>query len=326
MNHRNGQVNHRSEGMPVTTALSLPTAINLREVGPRDGLQIERPIPTAQKLRLLELLVRSGVKRIEATAFVSPRAVPAMADAREVAAALHEWPDVHWSALVASEGGAERALEAGVRNLEYVVSAADGHSLANVRRKTAEALAGVGRIAELVHQAGGTCEVIVATAWDCPFDGPTPTDRVLHIAREAVSQGTDTLCLADTIGTATPCRIVQLMQDAREIAPGIPVGLHMHNTRGAGLAGIFAAMQIGVVDIDASIGGLGGCPFAPGASGNVATEELVYLCEDMGVATGADLDVLAEAAAFAQEAVGRALPSGVLKAGGRPLTSPSMAR
>ena len=249
-----------------------------------------------------------------------------MADAREVAAALHQWPHVTWSALVASEGGAERALDAGVRNLEYVVSAADGHSLANVKRPTADSLAGVTRVADLVHQAGGTCEVSVATAWDCPFDGPTPTARVLHVAREAVAQGADALCLADTIGTATPRRIVQLIEDVRQITPHVPIGLHMHNTRGAGLAGILAAMQIGVVDIDASVGGLGGCPFAPGASGNVATEELVYLCEDMGVATGADLDVLAEAAAFAQEAVGRALPSGVLKAGGRPLTSPSMAR
>ncbi|WP_329537449.1 hydroxymethylglutaryl-CoA lyase (plasmid) [Streptomyces sp. NBC_01450] len=307
------------------TTLPLPPRINLREVGPRDGLQIERPIPTARKLELLELLVRSGLKRIEATAFVSPRAVPAMADAREVAAALHQWPDVQWSALVASEGGARRALEAGVRNLEYVVSAADGHSLANVKRTTAEALAGVGRIADLVHDAGGTCEVIVATAWDCPFDGPTPADRVLHIAREAVLQGADALCLGDTIGTATPLRVVQLLGAVRDISLHLPVGLHMHNTRGAGLAGILAAMQIGVVDIDASVGGLGGCPFAPGASGNVPTEELVYLCEDMGVATGCDLNTLVGAAGLAQEAVGRALPSGVLKAGGRP-GSPAQSR
>lgn len=301
----------------MTTTLSLPPSINLREVGPRDGLQIERPIPTSRKLELLELLVHSGLKRIEATAFVSPRAVPAMADAREVAAALHQWPDVQWSALVASEGGALRALEAGVRNLEYVVSAADGHSLANVKRTTAEALAGVGRIADLVHETGGTCEVIVATAWDCPFDGPTPADRVLHIAREAAFQGADALCLGDTIGTATPLRVVQLISAVRDIALPLPVGLHMHNTRGAGLASILAAMQIGVVDIDASVGGLGGCPFAPGASGNVPTEELVYLCEDMGVATGCDLNTLVEAAELAQKAVGRPLPSGVLKAGGR---------
>ena len=301
-----------------TTLPPLPARINLREVGPRDGLQIERPIPTAEKLQLLELLVRSGLKRIEATAFVSPRAVPAMADAREIAAALHHWPDVQWSALVASEGGARRALEAGIRTIEYVVSAADGHSHANVKRTTAESLAGVGRIADLVHDAGGTCEVIVATAWDCPFDGPTADDRVLHIAREAVSQGADALCLGDTIGTATPLRVVQLIGAVREIAPHIPVGLHMHNTRGAGLACILAAMQTGVVHIDASIGGLGGCPFAPGASGNVPTEELVYLCEEMGVDTGCDLDALVRAAGFAQRAVGRDLPSGVLKAGGRP--------
>ncbi|MGW1783752.1 hydroxymethylglutaryl-CoA lyase [Streptomyces sp. NPDC002143] len=300
------------------TTLPLPPRINLREVGPRDGLQIERPIPTARKLELLDLLVRSGLRRIEATAFVSPRAVPAMADAREVAAALHQWPDVQWSALVASEGGAQRALEAGIRNLEYVVSAADGHSRANVKRTTAEALAGVGKIADAAHDAGGTCEVIVATAWDCPFDGPTRADRVLHIAREAVFQGVDALCLGDTIGTATPLRVVHLLGSVRDAHPHIPIGLHMHNTRGAGLAAILAAMQIGIVDIDASIGGLGGCPFAPGASGNVPTEELVYLCEDMGVATGCDLDVLVEAARLAQHAVARPLPSGVLKAGGRP--------
>jgi len=300
------------------TTPPLPPRINLREVGPRDGLQIERPIPTAKKLELLELLVRSGLKRIEATAFVSPRAVPAMADAHEIAAALHQWPDVQWSALVASETGAHRALESGIRNLEYVVSAADGHSLANVKRTSAEALAGVARIADLVHDAGGTCEVIVATAWDCPFDGPTPADRVQHIAQEAVRQGADALCLGDTIGTATPLRVVHLLEAVRDIFPHLPVGLHMHNTRGAALASILAAMQVDVVDIDASIGGLGGCPFAPGASGNVPTEELVYLCEDMGVATGCDLNTLVEAARFAQQAVDRPLPSGVLKAGGRP--------
>jgi hydroxymethylglutaryl-CoA lyase len=208
-----------------------------------------------------------------------------------------------------------------MKDLEYVVSAADGHSRANVRRATKDALAEVSTIADAVHDVGGTCEVIVATAWDCPFDGPTPVERVVRLAVDAVTMGADALCLADTIGTATPLRVVELLQLVRDKHPKVPLGLHMHNTRGAGMASIFAAIQLGIVDIDASTGGLGGCPFAPGASGNVATEELAYLCRDMGIDTGIDLGLLIEAAQVAQRAVGRTLPSGVLKAGDRLLTS-----
>jgi hydroxymethylglutaryl-CoA lyase len=250
---------------------------------------------------------------------VSPRAVPAMADAHEVAAQLHRWPHVEWSALVASTRGAQRAVDAGITNLEYVVSAADGHSKANVRRTTEEAVAAIPAIVRATHAAGGACEVIVATAWDCPFDGPTPPERVHRVVESAHDAGVDRLCLGDTIGTASPHRVVELIQSVRERCPGLRVGLHMHNTRGVGLAGILAAMQIGVVDIDASVGGLGGCPFAPGASGNVATEELVYMCRDLGVDTGVDLTALLEVAALAQSAVGRTLPSGLLKAGDRRL-------
>ncbi|TVT24111.1 hydroxymethylglutaryl-CoA lyase [Amycolatopsis acidiphila] len=298
--------------------MSLPSQISLREVGPRDGLQNERPVPLAAKLELLEALVAAGLRRIEATAFVSPRAVPAMADAAEVAAELHRWPDVRWSALVASRNGARRALAAGVTELEYVVSAADGHSWANVRRDTATALGDVAPIAATVHAAGGFCEVIVATAWDCPFDGPTSADRVVRVVSEAIGMGADAVCLADTIGTATPARVVSLLEQVRDRHPDVPLGLHMHNTRGMGIAGVLAALQFGVVDIDASIGGLGGCPFAPGASGNVATEETAYLCHDSGIETGTDLGGLIEAARLAQRLVGRPLDSGVLRAGDRP--------
>ena len=299
--------------------LGLPTRVALREVGPRDGLQGQAPVPTATKLDLLEALVAAGIARIEATAFVSPRAVPAMADAPLIAAELHRWPEITWSALVAGPGGARRALEAGLHHLEYVVSAADGHSQANVGRSTDEALANTAEIVAATHAAGGTCEVIVATAWDCPFDGPTALERVLTVVDSAVENGADRICLADTIGTATPARIAALIEGVMGRHPAVPVGIHMHNTRGAGLAGAFAAMQIGIVEIDASIGGLGGCPFAPGASGNIATEELVYLCHDMGVDTGTDLDALIIAARLAQDAVGHPLPSGVLRAGVRPV-------
>jgi hydroxymethylglutaryl-CoA lyase len=304
--------------------LSLPAQISVREVGPRDGLQIERPVPLASKLSLLEALVAAGLTRIEATAFVSARAVPALADAAEVAAGLHRWPEVRWSALVASPGGARRALDAGIRELEYVVSAADGHSRANVRRDTASALADVAVITETAHAAGGLCEVVVATAWDCPFDGPTPPARTLRVVSEAIAMGADAVCLADTIGTATPARVVDLLGQVRSRHPDVTVGLHMHDTRGMGIAGVLAALQFGVVNIDASVGGLGGCPFAPGASGNVATEEVAYLCQDSGITTGIDLGRLIEAARLAQTLAGRRLDSGVLRAGDR-LRDPSKA-
>lgn len=304
------------------TPAVLPAAVDIREVAPRDGLQIENPIPTEAKVRLLRALAATGVRRIEATAFVSPRAVPSMADAEAVAAATAELPGVEWSALVAGVGGARRALAAGMSTLEYVVSAADGHSLANARRTTDEAVAAVAEVADLVHEAGGRCEVIVATAWDCPFDGPTPPGRVAGIAERAVSLGADQVCLGDTIGTTSPARVRSLIEAVRAAAPEVPLGMHFHNTRGTGIASAYAAMLAGVTQLDASAGGMGGCPFAPGASGNIATEELVYLLDDAGVRTGVDLDATLEAARLAQELVGHPLDSNLLRAGGRSRTRP----
>lgn len=303
-----------------------PTTVSIREVGPRDGLQIEAPVPTTRKVELLRALVATGVPRIEATAFVSPRAVPSMSDAEDVAAALGEFPAVTWSALVAGPGGAARALTAGVRDLELVVSVADGHSLANARRTSDQALAAVGDIAARVHDVGGVCEVILAVAWDCPFDGPTPVARTAAAAARAVQSGADQLCLGDTIGTASPARVISLLDAVRAEVGDVPIGCHFHDTRGMGIANAFAAVQAGVTMLDASTGGLGGCPFAPGASGNIATEELVYLLDDAGIETGVRLDAALEAAQVARDVVGHDLPSGLLQAGGRsyprPLPSP----
>ena len=297
--------------------MPLPTAVSVREVGPRDGLQIEAPVTTARKLELLQALVATGVPRIEATAFVSPKAVPSLADAAEVAAALADFPDVLWSALVANVSGARRAVAAGVRNLEYVVSAMDGHSLANARRSSDAAVAEVAAVAELVHDAGGTCEVIIAVAWDCPFDGPTPAARTAAVAAQAVQLGADQVCLGDTIGTASPARVLQLVESVRAEIGDTSLGAHFHDTRGMGLANAWAAVQAGVTQLDASIGGLGGCPFAPGASGNIATEELVYLLEDAGISTGLQLEATLDAARLAGQIVGHELPSGLLRAQGR---------
>ncbi|WP_213575773.1 hydroxymethylglutaryl-CoA lyase [Rhodococcus sp. USK13] len=296
-----------------------PPRVDIREVGPRDGLQIEKPLPTEAKLELIEALAATGVGRIEVTSFVSPQAIPALADAEAVAAHLDRWPHVRFSALVAGLGGARRALEAGLTGLEYVVSASDGHSRANVGRSSEESIALIEPVAELVHQAGGHLEVIIAIAFDCPFDGPTPPGRMAEIARRAALSGADSLSVADTIGTATPVRTTDVLTRVRNAAPEMDLGLHLHNTRGQGLANAWAAYTLGIRQFDASVGGLGGCPFAPGASGNIATEELAYMFDDGGITTGIDLDKALSAARLAERLLHKSLGSGLLRAGGRPV-------
>ena len=177
-------------------------------------------------------------------------------------------------------------------------------------------------MSSIVHAAGGRLEVIIATAWDCPFDGATPPERTTWVARGAVDLGADQLCLGDTIGTTSPARVVSLIETVRAACPDVPVGVHFHNTRGVGIANALAALQAGVTQLDASVGGMGGCPFAPGASGNIATEELLYMLEDTGVRTGIDADAVLSAAALAQNLVGHALDSNLLRAGGRSTPRP----
>ncbi|EHI11249.1 hydroxymethylglutaryl-CoA lyase [Mycolicibacterium thermoresistibile] len=297
--------------------MDLPAKVDIREVSLRDGLQIEQPIPLEAKLELLAAIAATGVREVEATAFVSPSKVPALADAPELAAELHRFPDIEFSALVASPNGAKRAVAAGLRSIEYVVSAADGHSRANVGRSTAEATAQIADIVAIAHDSDTTVEVIIATAWDCPFDGPTPPERVLEVADAATAAGADRLAIADTIGTTTPGRVIDLISALRPRIGDTPLGAHFHNTRGAGLASAWAAVTAGVTRLDASVGGLGGCPFAPGASGNIATEDLVYLLRDSGIDVDVDLGAAIAAAEVARRAVGHDLPSALLRAGDR---------
>ena len=297
--------------------MNLPAKVDIREVCLRDGLQIETPIGLAAKVEILEAIVTTGVREVEATAFVSPSKVPALADAAELAAELYRFPDVEFSALVASPNGAKRAIAAGLNSIEYVVSASDAHSRANVGRDTAEATAAIADVTRIAHDHDASVEVIVATAWDCPFDGPTDPHRVVDIVSAAVELGVDRIAIADTIGTTTPVRVASLIGAVRPLLDDIPLGAHFHNTRGAGLASAFAAVQAGVTRLDASIGGLGGCPFAPGASGNIATEDLTYLLRDSGIAVDVDLDAAIAAARVAQRAVGHDLPSALLRAGDR---------
>jgi hydroxymethylglutaryl-CoA lyase len=293
------------------------THVDIRDVSLRDGLQIEEPIPLSAKLDLLAAVAATGVREMEATAFVSPSKVPALADAAELAAELHRFDGIAFSALVASPNGAKRAVAAGMHSIEYVVSAADGHSRSNVGRSTTEATALIPEIAAIAHDSDASVEVIVATAWDCPFDGPTPPGRVVEVVTAACEAGADRLAVADTIGTTTPRRVSDLIARVRPLIGDIPLGAHFHNTRGAGLASAYAAVTAGITRLDASAGGLGGCPFAPGASGNIATEDLVYLLRDSGIHVDVDLKAAIAAARVAQDVIGHDLPSSLLRAGDR---------
>ncbi len=299
----------------------LPRRVTLREVGPRDGLQSEDPIDTDSKVRLLNALAGTGVGRIEAVSFVHPRAIPQMADADEVWRRAAAAPDVRYSALVPNVRGAQRALAAGFTELEVVVSASDTHNRANINRSTGESLAELPELATLVHDGGATLQLIVSTSWGCPYEGDIDIERVLHVARHGLKAGADSLAYGDTTGVATPSRVTRLVGETRSAFPDTPLGLHFHNTRGTGLANVYAALQLGIDDFDASVGGLGGCPYAPGASGNIASEEVVHMLEDMGIDTGVDLEALIDVARLAEELVGRELPSQVLRAGPRTRTT-----
>ncbi len=301
----------------------LPSRISLREVGPRDGLQNEDPVPTPAKIALIDRLGHTGVSRIEAVSFVRADAIPQMADADEVWAGVARVPTVRYSALAPNLRGARRALDAGFTEVEVVVSASDTHNRKNVNRSTEQSLDEIAVVIDEAHRRGATCQVIVSTAWGCPYEGDVPVDRVLWAAGRAVADGADTVSFGDTTGMATPRRVRDLVGGFRSRHPDIPLNLHFHNTRGTGLANVLAALELGVDDFDASVGGLGGCPYAPGATGNIATEELVHMVEDMGVATGVDLGAMIDAAAEAERIVGRELPSQVLRAGPRTRTIPA---
>jgi hydroxymethylglutaryl-CoA lyase len=216
--------------------------------------------------------------------------------------------------------GATRALDSGFTEIEAVVSASDTHNRKNVNRSTEQSLDDIAQIIALAHDRGATCQVIVSTAWGCPYEGDVPTGRVVSVAGRAVTDGADGVSFGDTTGMATPGRVTRLVGEFRSACPETGLNLHFHNTRGTGLANVLAALELGVADFDASVGGLGGCPYAPGATGNIATEELVHMVEDMGVDTGIDLAAMIGAAGEAERIIGRQLPSQVLRAGPRTRT------
>jgi hydroxymethylglutaryl-CoA lyase len=305
----------------------LPAAVEVREVGPRDGLQSEEPVPLADRVRLVDALSATGVRRIEVASFVRPDTVPAMAGAEELMAAITRRPGVCYTALAPNRRGAERALVAGADEIEAVVSASETHNRGNLGRPVDDTLGEIAGIVAVAHAAGRPVEAAVATAFGCPYEGDVAPERVAGLARQLLDLGADDIYLGDTTGMATPRRVDEVLDalEATGIDPAV-VRLHLHDTRGTGLANAYAALHRGVTRFDASVGGLGGCPYAPGASGNVASEDLVHMLEDLGVGTGIDLDALIAAAHLAEEIVGRRLPGQVMRAGPRwTRTSPTSA-
>lgn len=295
-----------------------PDSVSIREVGPRDGLQNEVPVPIAARVALIDALSATGLTRIEAASFVSPAAIPPMAGAAEVMAAIARNPGVRYCALVPNLRGAADALAAQVDDLEVVLSASETHNQRNVRRSVAESVQGVYEIVAAASNAGVPVEGIISTAFGCPYEGDVAPQRVAQLAGHLLDAGCASLGFGDTTGMATPARVDALCDalDAARIDLAA-VGLHFHDTRGTALANVLAGLARGVTRYDASIGGLGGCPYAPGASGNLVTEDLVHMLDDMGIATGIDLEALLACARLARDIVGRELPSALLRAGPR---------
>ncbi len=296
--------------------MNLPKRVTIVEVGTRDGLQnIPRFLPTDDKIRLVDALARTGLRRIEATSFVHPRAVPQLADAEALMAGIQRIPGVRYGALVPNERGAQRALASRVDEITLVVSASESHNRSNLHCSIEESLAGFVPIVAMAREAGALVRGAIGTSFGCPFEGSVPPERVVSIARRFLEMGVGEITLADTTGMANPVQVARLVEQARQAPSGVALSAHFHNTRGAGLANVLAALQHGVTVFDASLGGLGGCPFAPGATGNICTEDLVQMLEQMGVQTGVNLAELLAVARMAQEMLGLELPGQVLKAG-----------
>ncbi len=299
----------------------LPNSVSIYEVSPRDGLQNEAvTVPTTRKVRLIEALVHAGVRRIEATSFVSPKWVPQLADADEVAGLLSETPGVTFSALCPNARGLSRAQkQAAIREIAVFVSASETHNRKNVNKTVEATLTGFRDVIAPAVSAGLRVRGYVSTLWGCPYEGSIDPTAGLEIARELIAQGCYEISLGDTIGVGTPTQTRDILKLFLSEFRADQIALHLHDTRGTALANVLVGLEMGIRTFDASVGGLGGCPYAPGAAGNVATEDLVFMLDGMGISTGIDLEKLWMAGQVAKAVVGRELPGKVHKAGVRAL-------
>ena len=292
--------------------------VTIVEVGSRDGFQMEREfIPTATKIEIINHLIKTGLRNFEATSFVSPKAIPQMRDAAEVVAGVNRVPGLCLAALVPNPKGAENAAKAGIDEMVVFVSATESHNRSNVNRSIDESLKGFESVAEIAAKAGIPMHGAVAVTFGCPFEGDVAPEKVGSIVERMRALGITGVTLGDTTGMATPPTVRRTTRYLKDRFPEIELALHFHNTRGIGLVNVYEALQLGYRRFESSIGGLGGCPFAPGATGNVATEDLVYLIRELNLECGVDLEKIIESARLVEREIGRTLPGQVMKAGPR---------
>jgi hydroxymethylglutaryl-CoA lyase len=292
--------------------------VKVREVGPRDGFQNEpEVIATADKVRLIDMLARTGLRRLEVTSFVRADVIPQLSDAREVLEAIDPPGDVALSVLIPNERGLDNALELRERfqEVNLFLSASETHNRKNVNRSVEESLSGLERVIARAREAGLRCEGVISVSFGCPYEGHVPPDRVFAIAERLAAAGCEEVAFGDTTGMANPAQVRRFFVDARERLPDVELTAHFHNTRGQGLANVFAALEAGVRSFESSFGELGGCPVPKGATGNIASEDLISMLHEMGYETGIDLNALIEAGREAQRVLGRPLGSHVLTAG-----------
>jgi hydroxymethylglutaryl-CoA lyase len=301
--------------------------VEILEVGPRDGLQNEPGIlPTASKVELIERMTAAGLRRIEVASFVNPSRVPQMADAEDVLRSLSRREGVRYVGLVLNRRGFDRALAAGCDEIGMAVVASDTFNRRNQGASTAESIAAWHDIAAAARAAGIPAQVTISAVCGCPFEGEVPASRVVDIARQIAESGPSEIALADTVGVGVPAQVADLVQRVRTAVPDVPLRGHFHNTRNTGLANAYAALEAGVRVLDASLGGIGGCPFAPAATGNIPTEDLVYMLHRSGFETGVSLEALIDASKWLQQQLGRPVPGMLVKAGGFPNTARPVTR
>lgn len=298
--------------------MDLPAKVKLREVAPRDGFQsLKKFLPTEQKLQIFEAMVKAGVKDIEATSFVSPKAIPQLRDAADLLAQVPHHHGITHAAMVPNLRGTKNAIEAKADQLVVVISATEAHNQENVRRSIAESLGDLDAIFSLAKENDTPVIGALAVSFGCPYQGDVPEKDVFRLVDEYISRGATSIILADTTGMTTPSRVEIMVLKFCERFPGVEFALHFHNNRGTAMANLLSALMAGATTFDTALGGIGGCPYVPQAAGNLPTEDVVYMLDDMGVSTGIDLAELIQAAYLLEKFLGYSLPGQVMKSGPR---------
>ncbi|HMY57549.1 MAG TPA: hydroxymethylglutaryl-CoA lyase [Pseudomonadota bacterium] len=304
-----------AQSQPSPLFASLPARVTVYEVGPRDGLQNEqRMVPTADKIALINALSQTGLSRIEVSSFVNPKWIPQLADASEVARGITRRPGVEYSCLVPNRRGLDSALAVGLKEIAVFMSASETHNKKNINKTRADTLLAFGEVMQPALQAGVRVRAYISTVYGCPYEGRVSPDATVELVETLLSMGAYQISLGDTIGVATPRQVEEVLLRLDPLCSRDKLALHFHDTRGTALANVLVGLQMGITTIDSALGGLGGCPYAPGASGNLATEDLIYMLDGMGVETGINLDALVDCSRQVGTFIGRELPSKYLKA------------